>query len=109
MGRASPITVTHPADGDEMGPFPKPLGPFPTPDPRKKRNHASLESARIIRSSVCRERWPSLIPIALFFVEIRVIPGSFLSVRAYMLAVVYIASIATLYKIGVWAIRTYHP
>lgn len=31
------------------------------------------------------------------------------SIRAYALAVVYIASITTLYKIGVWVIRPYHP
>jgi hypothetical protein len=31
------------------------------------------------------------------------------SIRAYMLVVVYVASIVTLYKIGVWAVRTYHP
>jgi hypothetical protein len=31
------------------------------------------------------------------------------SIRADALAIVYVASIATLYKIGVWAIRSYHP
>jgi hypothetical protein len=31
------------------------------------------------------------------------------SIRAYALLVVYVASITTLYKIGIWAIRTYHP
>jgi hypothetical protein len=29
------------------------------------------------------------------------------SIRVYALAVVHVASLATLYKIGVWAIRTY--
>jgi hypothetical protein len=32
-----------------------------------------------------------------------------LSIRDYTLLVVYVASFTTLYKIGVWAIRTYHP
>jgi hypothetical protein len=31
------------------------------------------------------------------------------SIRAYMLLVVYVASITTLCKIVPWAIRTYHP
>jgi hypothetical protein len=31
------------------------------------------------------------------------------SIRAYALGVLYVASFATLYKIGVWALRTYHP
>jgi hypothetical protein len=31
------------------------------------------------------------------------------SIRAYMLAVAFIAEIVSLYKIGVWAIRTYPP
>jgi hypothetical protein len=34
---------------------------------------------------------------------------SSLSIRAGALLVEYVASITTLYKIGVWAIRTYHP
>jgi hypothetical protein len=31
------------------------------------------------------------------------------SIRAYAIAVVYVAGLATLYKIVPWAIRTYHP
>ena len=31
------------------------------------------------------------------------------SIRAYMLAVLYVASTTTLYKITVWADATYHP
>jgi hypothetical protein len=31
------------------------------------------------------------------------------SIRSYALAVVYVAAFASLYKIGVWAIATYHP
>jgi hypothetical protein len=31
------------------------------------------------------------------------------SIRVYRLVVVYVAGITTLYKIGVWAIRSYYP
>jgi hypothetical protein len=31
------------------------------------------------------------------------------SIRAYMVVVVYVASFVTFYKIGVWAVATYHP
>jgi hypothetical protein len=32
-----------------------------------------------------------------------------LSIQAYALLVVYVAGLVTLYKIGVWAVRTYYP
>ena len=32
-----------------------------------------------------------------------------ISIRPYALAVVYVASITTLYKIGVWAVHIYLP
>jgi hypothetical protein len=31
------------------------------------------------------------------------------SIRSYLIAVVYVASLTALYKFGVWAVATYNP